>query len=147
MSLKTVDGKFQPAAAREIAKWIRFLHAKNISAKMCLCTCLNTGHLNSAIKDMPRPPRGLLDLWIPVVWRRCPWIVSLTVFLSSLVPSGFPHPDCCAMMLRLAPLNLTPPFTMRPCGSLAHPDPPGSVPCTLIHLEHSTGFSCALAPR
>lgn len=88
-SLEADDGKFQPTAASEIAKWILFLHAKNISAKMWLCPALNMGYLNSAIKDMLSSPNNLFCLSIPMVWRLS-WINCLTVFLSILVPLGVP---------------------------------------------------------
>lgn len=137
MSLEADDGKFQPTAASEIAKWILFLHAKNISAKMWLRPALNMGYLNSAIKDMLSSPNDLFCLWIPVVWRLS-WINCLTVFLSSCT-SGCPHLTVRLSCSTLAPVNLFPTFTIRLCGSIAPPDRPVSVPCNLIHLEYSSG--------
>ena len=42
---------------------------------------------------------------------------------------------CCS---RLAPVELPPSFTMRLCEPVVPLDPPGSVPCKLIHREHSS---------
>ena len=102
MSLKAVDRKFQPAASSEIAKWIWFLHAKNISAKMWLRHGLITGHLNSAIKDVPSLPNGLSVsefLWSEgSLSESPPWLC-----FCPLVPSGFPHHDCWALLLKTGP--------------------------------------------
>ena len=102
MSLKAVDRKFQPAASSEIAKWIWFLHAKNISAKMWLRRGLITGHLDSATKDVPSPPNGLSVsefLWSEgSLSESPPWLC-----FCPLVPSGFPHHDCWALLLKTGP--------------------------------------------
>lgn len=63
---------------------------------------LITGHLDSATKDVPSPPNGLSVsefLWSEgSLSESPPWLC-----FCPLVPSGFPHHDCWALLLKTGP--------------------------------------------
>lgn len=85
MSLQVVDVKFQPAAASGIAKWIRFLHAKSISAKMWLCPGLDTFEFSPQGRDLPSQWLSLNSCGVKVVFLN-----GLFDCVPSLVPLSFP---------------------------------------------------------
>lgn len=128
MSLQVVDVKFQAADACEIAKWIWFLHAKSISAKMWLSSGFNTFEFSPQGRDLPSQWLSLNSCGVKAVVLNglldCVFIIACT--------SGFPHLAgrlCCS---RLVPVGLSLTFTMRLCGSIRctclcalPPDQPG----------------------
>lgn len=133
MSLQVVDVKFQPAAASGIAKWIPFLHAKSISAKMWLCPGLDTFECSPRGCDLPSWWLSLKSCGVKVVFLN--GLLDCVFIISGIFE--FPHLAvrlCCS---RLVPVSLSLTFTMRLCGSIVSSDAPASVPCHLISQDTS----------